>query len=64
MRNRYFARSLPGSFDQRPERLARGRDRELDVLGPGLRDLGERLLVARRDRREALPAAARATRRR
>src|SRR5262249_59053958 len=38
----------------RAERLARRSDRVLDVLGAGLRDLRERLLVARRNGRERL----------
>ena len=41
---------LPGA--PRLESLARGVDRERDVLRPGLRDLGERLLRRGRDRRE------------
>src|SRR5207249_3224719 len=39
------------------EGLARGVDRDADVLRPGLRHLGERLLARRTDRREPLARA-------
>ena len=55
MRNRYFARSAPGSPDQPfSKRLASRTYGESYVLGPGLRDLCERLLRRRADRRVAL----------
>ena len=57
IRYRYFARSLPGQVaPARLERVARRGDREVDVLGTGLRHLGEDLLGRRVDRRHVLPA--------
>ena len=54
MRKRYFARSEPGQ--RRPavlERVARGADGRVDLRGVAWRDLGERLLGRRVDRRVA-----------
>ena len=55
MRKRYFARSDGASADQPFSKASRAvLDREADVLLARLRDLEERLLGRRRDRREPL----------
>ena len=58
MRNRYLARSRPGSVAPVALECAAGdADRLVDVLDVGARDLGERLLRRRIDGGEPLPAA-------
>ena len=58
MRKRYFARS-PGARVDQPlsNDVARGADGEIDVLGACIRNLGERLFVARRNARRVLGRA-------
>ena len=59
IRKRYFARSLGAQLGPAVrERVAGGAHGEVDVLGAGVGDLGERLLVARGDaRRRTRPSA-------
>ena len=58
IRNRYLARSLPGSADQPSANASRAAATAASTsCGARLGDLGERLLVARGDRREALAGA-------
>ena len=55
MRKRYFARSDGASFAQPSSKAPRAaRDREIDVLRAGERDLEQRLLGRGRDRLEPL----------
>ena len=58
MRNRYFARSEPGSADQPSSNAAaRSLDCQPHVVGACLRDLGKRLLGGGADRRVPLARA-------